>query len=74
MGIKLSLKSPPPYSIANRSSATRNDSSLREAISGLLARGCVREVANYPECCNPLHVAVQSLGKSQFILDLSHLN
>ena len=34
----------------------------------------MREVANYPDFCNPLHVAVQSSGKLQLILDLSHLN
>ena len=74
-GYKIPFKiTPPPYSIENRSSATRRDSFVREAISELLARGCVREVANYPEFCNPLHVAVQSSGKLRLILDLSYLN
>ena len=74
-GYKIPFKiTTPPYSIENRSSATRRDSFVREAISELLARGCVREVANYPEFCNPLHVAVQSSGKLRLILDLSYLN
>ena len=34
---------PPPYSIENHSSAMRRDSFVREAISELLASGCVRE-------------------------------
>ena len=58
-GYKIPFKiTPTTYSIENRSSAKRRDSFVREAISELLARGCVREVANYPEFCNPLHVAV----------------
>ena len=74
-GYKIPFRiTPRPYSIDNRSSATRRDRFVREAISELLARGCVREVANYPDFCNPLHVAVQSSGKLLLILDLSHLN
>ena len=65
---------PPTYSIENRSSATRRDSFVREAISEFLAGGCVREVTNYPEFCNPLHVAVQSSRKLRLILDLYYLN
>ena len=74
-GYKILFKiTPTTYSIGNRSSAKRRDSFVREAISELLARVCVREVANYSEFCNPLHVAVQSSGKLRLILDLSHLN
>ena len=60
------------YSIKNRSSAKRRDGFVREAISELLACGCVREVANYPAFCNPLSVAVQSSGKLRLNLDLFH--
>lgn len=70
----LFMESPLPFSIENRSSALRRDSFVREAISELMARGCVREVQEYPQFCNPLHVAVQSSGKLRLILDLSHLN
>lgn len=64
-GYKIPFRiTPTAYSIENRSSAKRRDSFVRAAISELLARGCVREVANYPEFCNPLHVVVQSSGKS----------
>ena len=58
----------------NRSSALRRDSFVQEAISELMSRGCLREVTDYPQFCNPLHVAVQSSGKLRLILDLSHLN
>ena len=70
----LFMESPLPFSIENGSSALRRDSFVREAISELMARGCVREVQEYPQFCNPLHVAVQSSGKLSLILDLSHLN
>ena len=74
-GYKIPFRiTPRPYSIENRSSAARRDRFVREAISELLARGCVREVANYPDFCNPLHVAVLSSGKLRLILDLSHLS
>ena len=65
-----------PYSIENRSSssARRQDSFVEGAISELMSRGCLREVSDYPQFCNPLHVAVQSSGKLRLILDLSHLN
>ena len=58
-----------PYSIENRSSAF-----VEGAIPELMSRGCLREVSDYPQFCNPLHVAVQSSGKLHLILDLSHLN
>ena len=70
----LFMESPLPFSIENGSSALRRDSFVREAISELMARGCVREVQEYPQFCNRLHVAVQSSGKLSLILDLSHLN
>lgn len=74
-GYKILFKeSPLPYSIENRSSALRRDTFVREAISDLMERGCLREVRCYPQFCNPLHVAVQSSGKLRLILDLSHLN
>ena len=63
-----------PYSFENRSSARRRDSFVEGAISELMSRGCLREVSDYPQFCNPLHVAVQSSGKLRLILDLSHLN
>ena len=63
-----------PYSIKNRSSARRQDSFVEGAISELMSCGCLREVSDYPQFCNPLHVAVQSSGKLRLILDLSHLN
>ena len=63
-----------PYSFENRSSAHRRDSFVEGAISELMSRGCLREVSDYPQFCNPLHVAVQSSGKLRLILDLSHLN
>ena len=68
------LDSPSPYSIENRSSALRQNSFAQETISELLSCGCTREVPDYPQYCNPLHVAVQSSGKLRLILDLSHLN
>ena len=63
-----------PYSIENRSSARRQYSFVEGAISELMSRGCLREASEYPQFCNPLHVAVQSSGKLRLILDLSHLN
>ena len=42
------------YLIENRPSPKRRDSFVRAGISELLARGSVREVANYPEFCNPI--------------------
>ena len=74
-GYKILFRETPlPYSIENRSSALSRDSFVQEAIAELLSRGCLREVSDYPQFCNPLHVAVQSSGKLRLILDLSHLN
>ena len=76
-GYKILFRETPlPYSIENRSSssARRQDSFVEGAISELMSRGCLREVSDYPQFCNPLHVAVQSSGKLRLILDLSHLN
>ena len=67
-------ESPLPYSIENRSSALIHRGFVQEAVSGLLTRGCIREVSVYPPFCNPLHVVVQSSGKLRLILDLSYLN
>ena len=47
-GYKIPFKETPvPYSIENRSSAKSRDSFVREAISELLVRGCIRQVATY---------------------------
>ena len=67
-------ETPLPYSIENRSSACRQHSFVEGAISELMSRGCLREVSEYLQFCNPLHVAVKSSGKLRLILDLSHLN
>ena len=67
-------ETPFPHSIENRSSARRQDDFVEGAISELMSRGCLREVSDYPQFCNPFHVAVQSSGKLRLILDLSHLN
>ena len=37
---------------------------VQGAISELLTRSCIREAPVYPPFCNPLHVAVQSSGKT----------
>ena len=63
-----------PYSIENRSSTRRQDSFVEGAISELMSRGCLREVSDYPQFWNPLHVAVQSSRKLRLMLDLTHLN
>ena len=48
---------------------------MEGAISELMSRrSCLREVSDYPQFCNPLHVAAQSSGKLCLILDLSHRN
>ena len=74
-GYKILFRETPlPYSNENTSSARRQDSFVEGAISELMSRGCLREVSDYPQFCNPLHVAVQSSGKLRLILDLSHLN
>ena len=74
-GYKIIFRETPlPYSIEKRSSARRQHSFVEGAISDLISRGCLREVSEYPQFCNPLHVAVQSSGKLRLILDLSHLN
>ena len=74
-GYKILFRETPlPYSIENRSSARRQHIFVEGAISELMSRGCLREVSEYPQFCNPLHVAVQSSGKLRLILDLSHLN
>ena len=65
-------EAPLPYSIENRSSAHRRDSFVEGAILELMSHGCLREVSDYPQFCNPLHVAVQFSGKL-LILDLSDL-
>ena len=73
-GYKILFRETPlSYSIENRS-ARRQDGFVKGAISELMSRGCLREVSDYPQFCNPLHVAVQSSGKQRLILDLSHLN
>ena len=51
-------ESPLPYSIENRSSALNHRGFIKEAVSELLTRGCIREVSVYPRFCNPLHIAV----------------
>ena len=74
-GYKILFRETPlPYSIEKRSSACRQYSFVEGAISELMSRGCLREASEYPQFCNPLHVAVQSSGKLRLILDLSHLN
>ena len=73
-GCKILFREAPlPYSIENRSSARRRDSFVEGAISELMSRGCLREVSDYPQFCNLLHVAVQFSGKL-LILGLSDLN
>ena len=74
-GYKILFRETPlPYSIENRSSARRQDGFVEGAISELMSRDCLREVSDYPQSCNPLHVAVQSSGKLRLILDLTQLN
>ena len=73
-GYKILFRETPlPYSFENRSSARRRDSFVEGAISELMSRGCLREVSDYPQFCNLLHVAVQFSGKL-LILGLSDLN
>ena len=64
-----------PYSIETRSSARRQDSFVKGAISELMSRGCLREVSKLSSilqsvtCCCPVFRKATRL-----ILDLSHLN
>lgn len=69
-GCKILLETPPvSYSINNRNSTTIHNEFVHVSILELLDRGCIKELTNSPEFCNPLHVAVQSSGKLCLILD-----
>ena len=65
---------PTGYSFENRGSTINYNDFASESILELFERGCVKELSNPSEFCNPLHVAAQSSGKLRLILDLSHLN
>ena len=65
---------PTSYSFENGGSTNKYNVFVSESILELLERGCIKELSNPSEFCNPLHIAVQSSGKLRLILDLSHLN
>ena len=65
---------PENFAFRNRSSAFGFKDFVFEAISGLIERGCVKEVLNPSKFINCLDVVQLSGGKCKLILDLSYLN
>ena len=43
----------PPFTAKNNASSLRNKEFVGEAIEKLLSTGCIREVMDKPNCCNP---------------------
>ena len=74
-GYVLPLKSEPtPFSRANQMSALTHAEFVQESINELVARGCIREVAEPPYICSPLSVVVGGTEKKRLVVNLRHLN
>ena len=65
---------PPMYKSDNHASAIENSIFVNEALTELLADGCVIPLESIPHICSPLMVVINDSGKKRLVLNLKFLN